>query len=263
MIHRAVVLHLTLWPLISIAQLEVPGRMELNAPLESDRHVSGVAEPLTKDAGVSLRASREMSTTFAVGAGNSIISADLIPPPLLYTEGMVVTVTPGSANSANAQLDLNGLGAMPIRTSNGTPLDSAVLQPDIPARFVFDGQHFILISEVTIPCHSGYEPVGIDLCIETQAHDTATFFEAVELCAAVGARLCRYTEWIAACRADVNFMSTVPNMEWVDSAGNNVGDAKTVGIGFDGQTLIPGAGCGYGSTVPALGHAGYRCCSNR
>ncbi|MBK9536941.1 MAG: hypothetical protein IPO10_17545 [Flavobacteriales bacterium] len=249
--------------MIANAQLDVPVRLELNATLESDRHVSGVAEPQIRDAGISLRSSREMSTTFAVGTGNTIISADLVPSPLLYAEGMVVTVTPGSANSANAQLDLNGLGAMPIRTFNGTPLDSAVLLPDIPARFVFDGQYFVLISEVTIPCRSGYKAVGVDLCIETQAHDTATFFEAVGFCAAGGARLCRYTEWIAACRADVNFMSTVPNMEWVDSAGNNIGDAKTVGIGFDGQTLIPGAGCGYGSTIPALGYAGYRCCSNR
>ena len=87
-------------------------------------------------------------------------------------------------------------------------------------------------------------------CIETLPHDTATFFEAAENCAARGARLCRYAEWIAACRGKVDFMNTVPNMEWVDSAANNNGDAKTVGIGFDGQTLITGSGCGYGSTIP-------------
>jgi len=260
---RAFVLFSNLVPLLACAQLEVPVRLELNAPLESDRHVSGVAEPLTGDAGVSLQASRELSTTFALATGTTLISADLVPAPTLYTAGMVVTVIPGSANSANAQLDLNGLGAIPIRTSIGTPLDSAVLLPNVPARFVFDGQAFILLSEVTIPCRTGFEAVGIDLCIETLAHDTVTFFEAAENCAARGARLCRYAEWIAACRGKVDFMNTVPNMEWVDSAANNNGDAKTVGIGFDGQTLITGSGCGYGSTIPAIGYAGYRCCSNR
>lgn len=252
-----------LGPFLAFAQLDVPVRLILNAPVESERHVSGLAAPTSRDAGVSLGSSRELSTTWAIGTGTSIISADLIPAPPLYSVGMTVTILPTSANEANAQLDLNGLGDAPIRTMDGLLLDSAVIQPDVPVRFVFDGQSFLLLSEATIPCKSGYTAVSVDLCIENQSNDTATFFEAAEHCAAKGSRLCRYGEWIGACRRIFDFMNTVPEMEWVDSAGNNVGDAKTVGVGFDGQTLIEGAGCGYGSTVPALSYARYRCCSNR
>ncbi|MCB0764749.1 MAG: hypothetical protein KDB84_08600 [Flavobacteriales bacterium] len=245
------------------AQLEVPVRLELGAMDAEGRSIGGTASPEEQGDGVSVDAARRLATTKADAFGTSILIADLTPAITAYTVGMVVTIIPMEANASGASLALNGLEAAPMRRTDGALLDSADLNIGLPARMVYDGSAFVLLNEVTRTCPAGFSPAAGDLCIEDSSHAATGFFQANLACAARNARLCRFAEWASACRKFPGFMLTVPEAEWVDSAANNVSDAKVVGVGFNGYDLVQGAGCGYGSTVPPDQNARYRCCTGR
>jgi hypothetical protein len=254
---------LTAWTGVAAAQWDVPVRVELTNADPDARQVTGLADPSALDAGVSVDAARAQSMSFATASGTTALVADLSPAPTAYTAGMLITLVPASANESGATLDLNSLGARPIVKGAGLLLDSADLSPGAPARFLFDGERFVLVSSALRACRTGYSAVSATLCVEDSSRAPLTFSNANLACAAIGARLCKFGEWISACRKAPGFMGTVPEAEWVDSAGNFDSNAKVVGVGNDGHTTTPGSGCNYGGhDGPTLSHR-YRCCTNR
>lgn len=244
-------------------QWDVPVPVFLNGALPEQRQVTGLADPVDSSSAVSLAASRDNATTLATATGASVLEVALDPAPTAYTAGMVLHVLPLEANSAGAQVDVNGLGAVPILKQGGLPLDSADLFPGIPARMVFDGNSFLLLGSTYLPCRSGFRAVAREFCIEDSSRTAVNFYTAAANCTALGARLCTFSEWTHACRVVPGFMNTVPSYEWVDSAANNATDAKRVGQGSDGSTAPESSGCTYGGTTVPTNTARYRCCTNR
>lgn len=246
------------------AQLEVPVRIQLVGDTEADRQISGLADPISLDAAVSVDALRASSMSFAPASGTQALAAELSPAPLAYTTGMAVTVLPTEANSAGATLELNGLGARPVVKWGSLPLDSADLQAGMPARLVYDGERFLLLNSAYLNCPPGMVPVTRAFCIATDpAPEPADFFAASNACASAGGRLCTMSEWASACRMMPAFLPTVSTMEWVDNAANNARDAKVVGAGWNGNQQVEGTACEYGrSRVPET-ILSYRCCFSR
>lgn len=244
------------------AQWDVPVHVELTGTAMEDRRVTGLADPNALDAGVSLDAARAGTMGFAPATGALALSADLVPAPLAYSVGMLVTVVPVSANAPGATLELNGLGPQAIVKGSGLPLDSADLVPGAPARLLYDGERFMLLTSALKACRTGYSPASATLCVEDSARAAQTFLNANLACAASGARLCKFGEWISACQKYPGFMGTVPEAEWVDSAGNHLSNAKLVGVGSDGLSL-DGAGCNFGYHADPILVNRFRCCTNR
>lgn len=244
-------------------QWDVPVPVVLNGPIPDQRQVTGLADPVDSSSAVSLGASRDNATTYATATGTAVLTAELAPPPTAYSAGMVLHLRPMEANSAGAQVNVNGLGPVPILKQGGLPLDSADLFPGIPARLVFDGSSFLLLGSTYLPCRSGFRAVAREFCIEDSARTAVNFYTAAANCTAMGARLCSFSEWTHACRVVPGFMNTVPSYEWVDHAANNATDAKRVGQGSDGSTNPESSGCTYGGTTVPTNTARYRCCTNR
>ena len=250
----------------AFAQWDVPVRIELNGDQPADKQVLGLADPSALDAAVSLDAARSMTMSYASATGTSAITATLFPAPASYTPGMAVTIVPGAANEANATLDLNGLGPVPIVKWGAIPLDSADLLPDIPARLVHDGSSFQLIASTYRACPQGTRAVGPNFCISDSSYGSSTFYEAVIFCRNMDARLCSFSEWIQSCRTDPGFVGTVFAGEWVDHAANSAADAKQMGYGStgsgDGDPFgVPS--CQHGRTAVPTTSGRIRCCRNR
>jgi hypothetical protein len=231
----------------------------------------GLADPNSPDAAVSLDAARATTMSYATATGTAILAADLDPAPAAYSPGMAITIVPSESNAAEAMVDLNGLGAVPIVKWGAVPLDSGDLRAGMPARLVYDGTRFLLVSTTYLRCPDGFKPVGPRLCINESDQGPGTFFEAVQYCSGINARLCTFNEWTEACREDPAF---VPNMieaspgnwaagEWVDSAANNAGDAKRMGIGSNGLVVVDELSCVAGATTLPTVTARVRCCRNR
>jgi len=244
-------------------QWDVPVPVVLNGSTAQQRQVLGLADPVDSSSAVSMAAARDNAATYALATGHMVLIADLVPAPSAYSAGMVVHLLPQQANGPGAQLDLNGLGPRPLAKQGGLPLDSADLFPGIPVRLVYDGTVFMLLGSTYLPCRSGFRAVAREFCIEDSSRAAVNFYNAVQACTLMGARLCTFSEWTHACRSIPDFMGTVPSYEWVDSAANSATDAKRVGQGSDGSTNPESAGCTYGGTSSPTNTARYRCCTDR
>src|SRR5689334_4964436 len=105
-------------------QLEVPHKLVLDGPQDADRQVTGLALPANANDGVSVNADRNNATSFAPVSGTSVLTASLTPAPAMYAPGMRITLLPSNANDGDATLNVNGLGAIPLRKNINAPLDS-------------------------------------------------------------------------------------------------------------------------------------------
>lgn len=245
------------------AQWDVPVSLELTGATDADRQVDGLAPPVSPDAAVSVAAARATTMSYATAVGIDQLVADLVPPIVSYTAGMMITLVPSDANAVGATLELNGLGARPMVKFGGLALDSADLPVGIPARLIYDGSRFLLLSNVSRPCPTGFYAPASTYCIQDSSRSAITFFNAISYCHNEGARLCGYTEWTTACRNKAAFIGTVLSAEWVDSAANNANDAKTVGAGWASSDPVPGIACNLGFTQPPSTLFRFRCCLTR
>lgn len=245
------------------AQWEVPVGIELTGATDADRQVDGLAPPLLPDAAVSVASARATTMSYAMAAGTAQLVADLVPAITAYTSGMMITLVPSDANALGSTLELNGLGARPMVKFGGLPLDSADLPVGIPARLIYDGARFLLLSNASRPCPTGYYAPSSAYCIQDSSKSAITFFNAITYCQNAGARLCGYTEWTTACRTKATFIGTVLSAEWVDSAANNAYDAKTVGAGWASSDPVPGLACNLGFTNLPSALFRFRCCLTR
>jgi len=212
---------------------------------------------------VSLDAARRESFSTTFVTGSSTLLGSLTPAPGGYFPGMMVTIVPTSINVDGATLDLNGLGPRPIVKTGGTPLSFGDLRPQVPARLVFDGDSFQLVSATGLPCTAGFHTINRGYCIAESSFEATSFFNAANTCSDLGARLCTISEWSHACRTVQSFFATVVEAEWVDHAANNNTGAKLVGHGIDGGAGGPGSGCEYGGQDASNNNHRFRCCANR
>jgi len=248
----------------AVAQLDAPVPVQLVGASPADRQVTGLADPLSPAAGVSVDAARANAVSFAQATGTSVMSATLIPAPAQYVAGMTVSIVPQEANLAGALINLNGLGPVPMLKHGNLPLDSADLVPGAPHRLIFDGSAFQVIGSVYRPCPAGYRIGAREYCIEEFSHDSLTFVQAGTFCQSGGARLCTFGEWLHACLSTPAFIGTVLNFEWVDHAANNGDNAKRVGRGSNGNTPEDsGIGCTNGHTASPGAFTRFRCCITR
>lgn len=247
----------------AFCQWDIPVRIEMNGATDADRQITGLADPLSSDAAVSLDAARATTMAFTEVDGTDLLSGTLSPAPTNYVAGMALTIVPLSANADSAALDLNGLGPIPIVKWGGVPLDSADLRPNVPARLVYDGVRFQLISAAYIACPTGFKAVDQNYCIGEEPLGEGNFFSAAATCRDLGARLCTFSEWLQACSSDPAFIVSVGVMEWVDHAANNESDAKVLGFGSTGTEDGTGPACDLGGTRAPTLIAGIRCCRNR
>lgn len=241
------------------AQLEVPVRLVLDGPSDVDRQVTGLGDPIAEDAGMSLNAARNGTSTTAYASGSQLLVAALDPPLSSYSVGLLISLIPDAPNAAGAQLDLNGLGPRPLLKWGGVPLDSADLIPGTPSRLIFDGVAFQLVGNVTLPCPEGFSAVTSRLCVMDSSRAPVSFYAATNVCGAMNARLCSFSEWAYACRSRPGFLATVLQLEWVDDAANSDTNAKNVGV--DSTTLE--FGCEFGANSLAVNPGRFRCCMTR
>lgn len=248
----------------SWGQWNVPVKVVLDGTEATERQVTGLAAPLSTDAAVSLDAARTLATTYTTVSGSYILTGDLVPAPDGYSTGMLVTIHPDSANAAGAELDLNTIGPTPIHRQDGLPVQASDLLPGVPARLIYTGEVFQLLSSTPLPCPSGTIPTSARSCIEENASAANNFYQAIRRCRNAGGRLCSFTEWMAACQSIPGFLDTVGPAEWLDHAANHVGNAKTIGYGTDGTSSVFEHGCDRGfHHDPWETTMNSRCCFSR
>ncbi len=242
------------------AQWTVPTSVVLDGASGAERQVQGLGEPAGGTHGASLLADRTSATTFATASGIDALALTLVPAPAAYAPGMRIIFIPTTANTGDATLNANGIGAVPLRKNVNVPLDSGDFHPGVPVQVVHDGAVFQVTSQLYPGCPVGYVPVGSSTCVEAESHGPTNWFNAAGTCVNQGKRLCGFAEWIQACSQSTgSIFGSISDYEWVDEAANSVNDAKTMGI--NATTLLPD--CRSGGTRGPLEMMRYRCCYDR
>ena len=221
---------------IAFGQLEVPTKVILDGATSDKRQVLGLALPSSGTSGATMASDRTDATTFSTATGNNALAITLAPAPTSLLPGMRITFLPSALSIGEATLNVNGLGAIPLRKNVNAQL-----------------------SQLYPSCPPGYKAVGTTVCIEAIPRDSANWYAAVSTCVGEGKRMCGFTDWFQACLQADNIFSTVASYEWVDHAANSNNYAKLVGIGE--VTQLPD--CRDGSRqIPTVPHP-YRCCYDR
>ncbi len=247
----------------TMAQWDVPVRIVLDGEGPADRQVTGLADPIQRDAAVSLDAARHNVLNHALASGSDVLTATLLLAPEAYTAGMSLILECETANADSAVLDLNGTGPVPLLRPDGHPVRAGDLRPGEPIRLVYLGGNFHVLSTITRPCPPAFTAIGRDYCIADTAQAASPFYQANLACHDQGARLCTFAEWINACQRIPGFFDTVLEFEWVDHAANSSNHAKRVGYGSNGQGIPDGAGCNFGGSIGHTNPTRFRCCTNR
>ena len=255
-IHSAV---LASWAMCSAGQWQVPTSVVVDGANGTDRQVLGLSAPESGSHGASAATDRSGTTAYATAQGTDALLLTLIPAPGSYTPGMRITFTLTAANSGNATLNANGLGAVALRKNINVPLDSGDLHAGVPVQVLYDGAVFQVTSQVYPGCPAGYKPVGVGSCVEEVSHDPVNWYSANSACVIQGKRLCGFAEWMQACLQGNSILGSIADYEWVDEASNSANDAKTMGI--NATTLLPD--CRSGGTREPLQLIRYRCCYDR
>jgi hypothetical protein len=241
------------------AQLDVPVRVVLEGADPAQRQVTGLGEPLETSAGVNLSSARGRSTITAPATGSSLLAVELSPSPISLQAGLELTILPTNAHSAAVQLLVNGAGPYELVKRGDQPLDSADMPIGMPARLVFDGQRFHLLTNAGKPCRTGFSAATDDHCIADSSLAAQNFREASRQCLLMNAKLCSLSEWAIGCQRIPGFLATVSQLEWVDHASNSQDQGKLAGV----DRLTQAIGCTFGDTDAQTALRRFRCCMNR
>ena len=92
-------------------------------------------------------------TPYAVSSSAAnTYTASVTPAPVEYTTGMLVLIKFNNTNTGAATLNLNGLGAIPIKRLDGSALVSGDFYSGMVAALVYDGTNFqILNAQIVKP----------------------------------------------------------------------------------------------------------------
>jgi hypothetical protein len=243
----------------SSAQLDLPVSILLDGAGPDQRQVTGLASPTDSSAGVSLEVARSRALITGTSIGTTTLIVALNPPVSTITAGFEITIIPTAAHAAGPNLVLNASGPYAIIQQNGLPLDSAQLPVGRPARLMFNGTQFQLVSGAARPCPTGYSATTHRLCIEDSSRTGVNFRTAANTCSTAGGRLCSINDWVVACHRLTNFLGSVVELEWVDNASNSQDQAKLVGVDRTTQAI----GCDFGDTDVHTSQHRYRCCFDR
>lgn len=246
-------------PLTVMAQLESPVPIVLEGTTNADRQVKGSELPTAPDHGASAQAVRFQAVQKSVAIGTNTLSASLTPAALSYTAGMMLSITPTTANDTAVTLNVDGLGAVPVLKFTNEPLDSADLRPGIPILMVYDGVSFQLISQTGIACPPGMLEVNRDVCVDAAPSGPASWYNAVSTCNLRGYRLCGWADWFKGCSMPGGFVNSIVEYEWLDNASNDNNQGKRVGL----TTGTTTPDCYGGGTMIPSGSNNFRCCYNK
>ena len=71
----------------------------------------------------------------------------LSPAPSAYVDGLRITIVVHETNGANATLNVNNFGAIPLKNKFGSALQRKLLKADMPYEFLYRNGNFILMGE--------------------------------------------------------------------------------------------------------------------
>lgn len=147
-------LNTVFWLIVALALTSdyATSQIQIDKPVEltgsgSDARVTGIQSVTDQTDATSVQTIQSGQFIYAQAQGTANdITLTLSPPVVTYTEGMMVNFKCSSDNTGPVTLNVNGLGAIPIKKYVSSALGAGDLLVGQVASVVFDGTNFQLVS---------------------------------------------------------------------------------------------------------------------
>ncbi|MBL7965285.1 MAG: hypothetical protein JNM31_15725 [Flavobacteriales bacterium] len=215
----------------ALAQVQVDRPVIFSGPLDSLRQVEGLAYPATDDALLRSDAHASGALHWAqVGGTANALTLTLSPAPAAYGGHLRVRFLPLLANTGPVTLNVNGLGARPLRRMDLLPVGAGELAPGVAVEATYADSVFILRARQERACPPGYLPGNGSFCVMATEVNNQSWFQAAQYCADRGARLCTWDEYYYGClQQQANLTGLFNNWEWLDDTADHTHTATQGG----------------------------------
>ncbi len=219
---------------LGVSQVQVDKPILLEGPDGASRQVSGLRDPAGEGDALNARSLQYGSYQYAEVLGGDEWLASFSPSISSLFAGMRLLLRVQGGSTGPTTLNVDGLGALPVRKDGSRPLDAGDIAPGETVSLVFDGGVFQLISSRRMdrkPCPPGTAAVGELYCIETQEHDSTDYPTASIACGGQNMQLCSWSQWYVACTraSELGLQTMIGNWEWTNSPANSDIQARVVG----------------------------------
>lgn len=218
------------WCAVSHAQLTIDKPIVLTGATASDRRVEGLGTPQDINDLINVGAAQVGSLLFGstAGTGNAV-QLTLQPPTGSYANGLRVRWIGLVENTGPVIIDVDGLGAKPLRDRAGLPLNIGALRPGQIAEALYADSVFILTSAEPKGCPEGYVAANANFCIMQNEGPELNWYEAAAYCADKGAALCTWDQFLFSCQALQGQMNDMfDNWEWIDDTSDHTHSADQI-----------------------------------
>ncbi|HRH38605.1 MAG TPA: hypothetical protein PK760_09680, partial [Flavobacteriales bacterium] len=126
-------------------------------------------------------------------------------------------------------LAVDGLPPADLLRPDGAPIAVGQVQQGEVCEVMYAAGHFILISSPDVGCPTGFVRINDHYCMEATSSAATTFYEAVDICALKGAKLCTWDEYQAGCYwHEPEFVNLHIDWEWINDTSNHTHGADQV-----------------------------------
>lgn len=215
---------LTVTPSICIGQVELDVPVHFTGPTDT-RTVSGVADPLDGNAGISYGAFAKGVHAWADAVPTqSGLSLAVAHSSGALAEGTLLRFIAPTTRYGTITLSINGAEQGLLKRMDGLdPINGDVVEGAI-LEVVLVGDGWSLTSPSIAGCPPTSFRVNARYCVDSlRAPTLMNMHDAMDYCAARGGKLCRWDEFYHACSTQAAAMNGLfSQWEWVDDTANHV-----------------------------------------
>ena len=247
------------WGISVQGQVEAEEKIILNSSQNSERQVKNLSAPTQLDQAVNASSYQSGELIYGEAIGVDSLVMTLSPAPGSYQAGMMIRFLSTSTNTSAVTLNINNLGAVPVKKAGLYELDSNEIKAGQMVAVIFDGSSFQVLSDLNRSCPQGFVEADRNYCIEADERPGVNFWDAVNTCGDINGKICTWGQWYFACqKTGLGLNDMTNNWEWIDS-GSNYGGWNDTSARIAGSTSCQDAYRSHPTTVINS----YRCCYNK
>ena len=246
---------LLLFPSCLFAQVEINNPIIFSSENDEERKVKNLNDDITLSRLANAKNIQKGNFQHLESIGINLLEINSSLSFDSYIRGMQFYIKVENANTGPVQLNINEIGEIPLKKKVIYELAPNDILPGQIIQVIFDGEYFQLLSAKGKKCPSGFSDANSSYCIETSPRSSQLFYDAVETCNEMNARLCSWGEWFYACNNNEVEFTTNSNWEWTNSNKVTRVHVNVVGSGNNCFTNTTR------SSEISTGHtASFRCC---
>lgn len=211
-------------------QLTIDKPIVLTGATANDRRVEGLGAPQDLNDLVNVGAAQDGSLLFGTTAGTgNAVQLTLQPPTGAYANGLRVRWIGLVENTGSVTIDVDGLGAKPLRDRAGLPLGIGALRAGQAVEALYADSVFILTSAEPSGCPEGYVAANANFCIMQDEGPALNWYEAAAYCADRGGALCTLDQFLFSCHTLQGQLNDLfDNWEWIDDTSDHTHSADQI-----------------------------------